>query len=47
MKRIIFVGLHNKPHRTPLCASTKTGKLIQKIIWQIPLTYKITTIKTK
>lgn len=30
--RIIFVGLHNKPHLTPLCGSTKTGKLINRVI---------------
>lgn len=35
--RVIFVGLHNKPNLSPLCTSTKTGKLIQKIIWQLPL----------
>lgn len=32
MYRVIFVGLHNKPHLTPLCSSTKTGKIIDKII---------------
>lgn len=31
-RRIIFVGLHSKPHKTPLCGSTKTGKLINRII---------------
>lgn len=30
--RVIFVGIHNKPGLTPLCSSTKTGKLIDRII---------------
>lgn len=32
MSRIIIVGLHNKPGKTPLCSSTKSGKLIDRII---------------
>ena len=28
MKRIIFVGIHNKPGKLPLDNSTKTGKII-------------------
>lgn len=32
MRRLIFVGMHNKPHITPLCLSTKSGKLINRII---------------
>ncbi len=42
--RIIFVGLHNKPERPPLCTSTKTGRLIREIIWQLPI--KVKTIKS-
>lgn len=30
--RIIFVGIHNKPGLPPLCSSTKTGKIIDRII---------------
>jgi hypothetical protein len=30
--RIIFVGLHNKPGKIALCSSTKSGKLIDRII---------------
>jgi uracil-DNA glycosylase len=30
--RIFFVGLHNKPGKKPLCSSTKSGKLIDRII---------------
>lgn len=30
--RIIFVGIHNKPSTKPLDSSTKSGKLIDKII---------------
>lgn len=30
--KIIFVGLHNKPDKIPLCSSTKSGKLIDRII---------------
>jgi hypothetical protein len=35
MKRILFVGMHNKPDIKPLCSSTKSGKLIDKIILQL------------
>ena len=31
MKRVIFVGIHNKPGLEPLCTSTKSGKLIEKV----------------
>lgn len=34
--RIIFVGVHNKPNLQPLCASTKTGKLVNRIISKLP-----------
>ena len=34
--KVIFVGIHNKPHLTPLCSSTKSGKLINRIIRQLP-----------
>lgn len=30
--KIIFVGVHNKVGKEPLCSSTKSGKLIDKII---------------
>lgn len=31
MKKIIFVGVHNKPGKAPLCNTTRTGKAIQAI----------------
>lgn len=31
-RRIIFVGMNNKPGIAPLCSSTKSGKLIDRII---------------
>lgn len=34
--RVIFVGLHNKPHMAPLDNSTKTGKLVNRIIKELP-----------
>lgn len=34
--RVIFVGLHNKPDRMPLDILTKTGKLVYKIIRELP-----------
>lgn len=34
-KRVIFVGLHNKPGMKPLDSRTKSGKLIDRIIDQI------------
>jgi hypothetical protein len=33
---VIFVGIHNKPDLMPLCNSTRSGKLIQRIINRIP-----------
>lgn len=41
--RIIFVGIHNKPETLPLDSSTKSGKLIDKIIFNLP---EHTCIKT-
>lgn len=35
MKKVIFVGMHNKENKMPLCPSTKTGKLINQIIHKI------------
>ncbi len=32
MKRIIFVGIHNKPGMHPLDSRTKTGKIIDSVI---------------
>lgn len=32
MPRVIFVGIHNKPAKQPLCSSTKTGKVIHEIM---------------
>lgn len=34
--KIIFVGIHNKPGLPPLCSSTKTGKIIDRIIDKLP-----------
>ena len=34
--KVIFVGIHNKPDTNPLCRFTKTGKLLQKVIDQLP-----------
>lgn len=34
--RVIFVGLHNKPGMKPLDGKTKSGKLIDRIINQLP-----------
>jgi len=34
--KIIFVGMHNKPGLKPLCSSTKTGKIINRIIKELP-----------
>jgi hypothetical protein len=33
--RIIFVGMHNKPGLPPLCSTTRSGKLIDRIIEKI------------
>lgn len=34
--KVIFVGIHNKPGLPPLCSSTKSGKLIDRIIAKLP-----------
>lgn len=34
--KVIFVGIHNKPGLTPLCSSTKTGKIIDQVIALLP-----------
>lgn len=33
--RVIFVGIHNKPGLTPLCSTTKSGKLIDRVIARV------------
>ena len=35
MKRVIFVGIHNKPGLPPLCSSTRTGKVIDQIAMNV------------
>jgi hypothetical protein len=35
MTRIFFVGIHNKPGLTPLHSSTRSGKLIDRIIGKL------------
>lgn len=34
--RILFVGIHNKPTKRPLCSSTRSGKRIDKIASAFP-----------
>lgn len=34
--RVIFVGMHNKPGKAPLDSTTKSGKLIDRVIAQLP-----------
>lgn len=33
--RVIFVGIHNKPQTAPLCSSTKSGKLVDRVIAEL------------
>lgn len=35
-QKVIFVGIHNKAGKMPLCGSTKTGKIITDIIASLP-----------
>jgi hypothetical protein len=42
--RVIFVGLHNKPGMKPLDSKTKSGKLIDRIIGELPR--KIEVVKS-
>ena len=41
MKRIIFVGMCHKPDKPALCPTTKTGKLINRIIAKLPSSTQI------
>lgn len=41
--KVIFVGMHNKPNTNPICPSTKTGKLVNRIIKELP---EIQVLKT-
>lgn len=34
--RVIFVGMNNKPGLAPLCSSTRSGKLIDRVIKELP-----------
>ena len=36
MKRIIFVGLHNKPDRMPFDILTRSGQVVNRIIKKLP-----------
>jgi hypothetical protein len=35
-KRVIFVGVHNKPGKTALCSTTRSGKVVDAIIRNLP-----------
>ena len=35
MEKVIFVGVHNKPGKSPLCSSTYSGKIIDRVIKQL------------
>ena len=35
-RKVYFVGVHNKPGLKPLDSSTKSGKLIDRVIEQLP-----------
>ncbi len=39
--RIIFVGLHHKPGMKPLDSQTKSGKMIDRIMEQLPSGVKV------
>ncbi len=41
MKRVIFVGIHNKVGKQPLCSSTLSGKRISAIAEKLPSDYEI------
>lgn len=43
MKRIVIVGLHNKPSMKPLDSKTKSGKLIDRIIKELTGFYIVKT----
>lgn len=44
--RIIFVGMHHKEDKLPLCSTTKSGKMIDKIISQLSIPSNATVLKT-
>lgn len=35
MNKVFFIGVHNKPGLTPLCSSTRSGKVIDQIIEKV------------
>ena len=35
--KVFFVGIHNKPGTPPLCSTTRSGKMIDRVIDQIEL----------
>lgn len=35
MRKVFFIGVHNKPGLTPLCSSTRSGKVIDRIIEKV------------
>jgi hypothetical protein len=39
-KRIIFVGIHNKPGLPPLCSTTRSGKVIDACIKELKPRYR-------
>lgn len=44
MRRLIFVGIHNKPGLQPLCSTTRSGKVIDACIRELKPKYR--TIKS-
>jgi hypothetical protein len=36
MRRVFFVGIHHKPGLPALCSTTKSGKVIDQIIAELP-----------
>lgn len=51
MRRVIFVGVHNKPGMTPLDSKSRSGKLIDRIIRRMEMfephiDYSVTCVKT-
>lgn len=51
MKRVIFVGVHNKPGMTPLDSKSRSGKLIDRIIRRLEVfephvDYQVTCVKS-
>lgn len=46
MQKIVFIGIHNKPGKSPFCSTTRTGKIVDEIIEKLKEIGKFSFEKT-